>query len=44
MAKTPRTPTFYNRVKTSLAGIGASLVEARRREIEFHRRFPGSFD
>ena len=42
MTKTPR--TFYTRVKASLAGLGSSIVEARRREMEYRMRFPGAID
>jgi hypothetical protein len=44
MTKTPRTAKFYSRVKASLTGIGSSLVEARRREMEYRMRFPGAID
>lgn len=44
MSKADRTNNFYSRMKTSLVGIGASISEARRRQAEFHRRFPGAID
>ncbi|WP_255696598.1 hypothetical protein [Aurantimonas sp. HBX-1] len=44
MSRTPRTTTFYTRVKASLAGLGSSIVEARRREMEYRMRFPGAID